>query len=90
MPHLMRLAVAWLFALGALGASAKALAQLNDSSLALSSLRSVQGDTQLLSDNIEFSLQVIHSVKFPLTRAALLLPVFCRCFGVQPPGRSSL
>ena len=84
MPHLMRLAVSWLFALGALGASAKALAQLNDSSLALSSLRSVQGDTQLLSDNIEFSLQVIHSVKFPLTAQRCYYQFFVDALGSSP------
>ncbi len=84
MPYLKKLAVIWLIAFTALGVPIGAQAQQDGSGVALASLRNAPGDSPLLGENVEFSLQVIHSVKFSLTAERCYYQFFVDALGSSP------
>ena len=83
MPNLKKLAACWLTFFAVLNPFSRAIAQ-QESNEILADLTTGTSAVQALSDTVEFSVKVIHSVKFPLTSERCYYQFFVDSLGSSP------
>ena len=83
MPNLKKLAACWLTFFAVLNPFSRAIAQ-QESNEILADLTPGTSAVQALSDTVEFSVKVSHSVKFPLTSERCYYQFFVDSLGSSP------